>query len=227
MEHEEIGIKKIGKMQRDEYLRLLAKYTDIDEEKLFQYTKENPIRYIFEYPEALDLTEWQHEKLLGLRRWRQLFESVTELDSRDVIKGPQDIANLCSDLTNELKEHFIMIILNTKNEVVKKTTVSIGNLSSSVVHPREVFKEAIKYSAASVIFIHNHPSGNTVPSGTDIEITKRLVEAGNILGIRALDHIVVGKYGYTSMKQENLIDDKDCCFERLKSDEQYKGIRER
>lgn len=227
MEHERIGIKAIGEILKDEYLRLLAKYIGVEEEKLFQYTEGNPVRYIFEYPESLDLNDNQLDKLLELRRWRQLFDSLKELEGKDVIKGPGDVACLCADLNDEQREHFVMLLLNTKNEVIKKSTISIGSLNSSLVHPREVFKEAIKYSAASVILIHNHPSGSTSPSEQDINITNRLADGGKILGIRVLDHIIVGKNGYTSMKEQKLIDENSYCFEKPVKDGLYKEIRER
>ena len=84
-------------------------------------------------------------------------------------------------------------------------TVSIGNLNSSIVHPREVFAEAIKKSSASMILVHNHPSGDTKPSREDINITERLVEAGDIMGIKVLDHIIIGDGSYLSFKEENII----------------------
>ncbi|MDD4566247.1 MAG: DNA repair protein RadC [Eubacteriales bacterium] len=216
MELNEFGVTVIGNVVREEYIRLLAKHTGIEEEKLFKYAENNPIHHFMEYPESIDITSDQMEKLIDLRRWRQLFDSVNRFENKNVIRGPQDIMHYCSDLSNEQKEHFLLIILNTKNEIIKKITVSIGNLNSSIVHPREVFKEAIKYSAASVILVHNHPSGITKPSNTDIQVTKRLAEGGELLGIRVLDHIVIGKNGYTSMKEENLISDPGLCFEKAR-----------
>jgi len=101
------------------------------------------------------------------------------------------------------KEHFYIIILNSRNWSVAE--VSIGSLNASIVHPREVFAEAIKNNAASVIFVHNHPSGDPEPSEADLEITKRLVEAGKILEIEVIDHIIVAKDNFLSFKEKNLI----------------------
>ena len=107
-------------------------------------------------------------------------------------------------LKGKKKEHFYVLCLDTRNRVCNKLQVSMGNLDSSIVHPREVFKDAISSLAASVIFVHNHPSGDLEPSSEDVNLTKRLVEAGELLGIPVLDHIIVSDRGYTSMKSRNL-----------------------
>jgi DNA repair protein RadC len=100
------------------------------------------------------------------------------------------------------KERFLCLLLDSKNRVFRETVISEGSLTSSPVHPREVFRYAIKEAAASVIFIHNHPSGDPAPSGDDIEITKRLVETGKIIGIHVLDHIIIGDGKYLSVREE-------------------------
>ena len=99
----------------------------------------------------------------------------------------------------------MVFYLNARNEVLKKDVVSVGTLNASLVHPREVFYPAIKHSAARVILVHNHPSGNPTPSEDDIKLTKRLIYAGEILGIEILDHIVVSKNDFFSMKAKELI----------------------
>ena len=101
------------------------------------------------------------------------------------------------------KEHFYVICLNSRNQSIAE--VSVGSLNASIAHPREVFSEAIKNKSASVILAHNHPSGDPEPSEEDLEITKRLKEAGRILGIEVLDHIIVTKEGYLSFKEKGLI----------------------
>jgi len=108
-----------------------------------------------------------------------------------------------SKLKNYHKEHFYIIILNSRNWSVAE--VSIGSLDASIVHPREVFAEAIKNKAASVIFAHNHPSGDPEPSEGDLLTTKRLVEAGKILGIEVTDHIIITATGFFSFKEKNLL----------------------
>lgn len=101
------------------------------------------------------------------------------------------------------KEVFKVILLNTKNEILKDIDISIGSLNSSIVHPREVFKEAIRYSSNAIILMHNHPSGNPSPSQEDIKVTQRLNKCGDLLGIEILDHIVIGDGEYYSMKEND------------------------
>jgi len=109
-----------------------------------------------------------------------------------------------SRLRGKKKEHILAILLDTRNQLIKVSEISIGSLDTSVVHPREVFKEAISASAASVIFAHNHPSGDPEASEDDIELTKRLAQAGEIVGIDVLDHIIVCDKKYLSLKREGL-----------------------
>ncbi|KHF28037.1 hypothetical protein LR68_03097 [Anoxybacillus sp. BCO1] len=103
------------------------------------------------------------------------------------------------------QEHFVVLYLNTKNQVMHKKTVFIGSLNASIVHPREVYKEAIKRSAASIICIHNHPSGDPTPSREDIEVTRRLVECGRLVGIELLDHLIIGDKTYVSLKEKGYV----------------------
>lgn len=122
------------------------------------------------------------------------------------ITSPKDVFELLGeDMRYLKKEHFRVIMLNTKNVVMDIKDISIGNLNSSIVHPREVFCEAIKRSSFSIIICHNHPSGDPSPSQEDIDVTKRLYEAGKIIGIDLLDHIIIGDGCYISLKEKNLI----------------------
>jgi len=122
------------------------------------------------------------------------------------VKSPEEVASLFIEEMRYLKkEYFKALLLNTKNEIIKIENISIGNLNSSVVHPREVFCTAIKKSACSLIVVHNHPSGNPMPSQTDIDITRRLVDAGELLGIKVLDHLIIGDGTYVSMKEQMLL----------------------
>ena len=102
------------------------------------------------------------------------------------------------ELRYRKKEYFKVFYLNTKNEVTATEDASIGNLNSSIVHPREIFRNAVKKGAAAIIVVHNHPSGNPLPSQNDIDITKRLVEAGELIGIPVLDHLIIGDGSYIS-----------------------------
>lgn len=103
------------------------------------------------------------------------------------------------------KEHFCVLLLDTKNQVIREETVSVGSLNESVVHPREVFKPAIRESASAVIFVHNHPSGDPQPSAQDRRLTDRLCEAGRLVGIRVLDHMIVGRDTYFSFAERGLL----------------------
>ena len=125
---------------------------------------------------------------------------------RDVIKSSSDIADIFMErMRYHKKEHFISLMINAKGQIIEETEVSIGDLCSSTTHPREVFVDAVRRSAGSVIFVHNHPSGDPSPSDMDISTTKRLIEAGEILGIPVLDHIIIGDGCYISMKAAGMI----------------------
>jgi DNA repair protein RadC len=129
-----------------------------------------------------------------------------EPENKYKISSPGDVSTyLMEDMRYLKKEHFKTVLMDTKNQILDVVTVSIGNLNSSIVHPREVFVEAIKKSSASMILVHNHPSGDTKPSREDISITERLMEAGDIMGIKVLDHIIIGDGTYLSFKEENII----------------------
>ena len=122
------------------------------------------------------------------------------------IETPKDVFNLFkNELGDKKKEHFKLLSLNSRNKLISIDDISIGTLNASLAHPREIFLAAIKHSAASIILVHNHPSGDPTPSKDDIEITKRIVEAGKILGIEVLDHIIITKTKVFSFKDKRLI----------------------
>ena len=124
---------------------------------------------------------------------------------RPVISSPADVDRLLRGrIANLDRENFVAVLLNTKNEVIGAPLVSVGTLSSAIVHPREVFKPAIRASAASVVLAHNHPSGRAQASPEDREVTRTLVGAAEILGIEVLDHVIVGD-GYYSMKENGML----------------------
>ncbi|PLS15655.1 hypothetical protein CVD28_21825 [Bacillus sp. M6-12] len=138
----------------------------------------------------------------------ELGKRVSSLNSQDryVIRSPEDCANYCMDEMRFLsQEHFVCLYLNTKNQVLHKQTVFIGSLNASIVHPREVYKEAFRRSAASIICLHNHPSGDPTPSREDIEVTKRLAECGKIIGIDLLDHLIIGEKKFVSLKEKGYL----------------------
>ena len=124
---------------------------------------------------------------------------------RPVVSSPADVDRLLRGrIANLDRENFVAVLLNIKNEVIETPLISVGTLSSSLVHPREVFKPAIRASAASVILAHNHPSGKVEPSREDRKVTRRLADAAEILGIEVLDHVIVGD-GYFSMKEHGVL----------------------
>ena len=122
-----------------------------------------------------------------------------------VISRPAHALPSLSDIKDQRKEHFVCLYLNARNQVIHKEVVSIGSLCASIVHPREVFRAAVQHSAASVIMAHNHPSGDVSPSKDDIDLTRRLVDAGRIMGIDVLDHIVIAADDFVSFKERGLL----------------------
>ena len=124
----------------------------------------------------------------------------------EVIDGPADVARFAMPhFRHEQKEHFAVLLLNTKNHILAMQEISVGSLSASIVHPREVFRTAIRYAAAAIILMHNHPSGDPEPSRDDITLTQQMVKAGEIMGIPVLDHVVMGDGSFVSMKDRGLI----------------------
>ena len=119
------------------------------------------------------------------------------------ISTPQDVADLVMNEMRDLKKEILkVLILNTKNIVTGTIDASVGTLSSSIVHPRDIYRDAIRRSAASIILVHNHPSGDPTPSGDDINSTRRVKEAGKIIGIELLDHIIIGEGKFVSLKEK-------------------------
>jgi len=133
-------------------------------------------------------------------------EGYQDSGKRETVKTPEDVVALVrSRLKSKKKEYFLALLLDTRNQLIRVAEISVGSLDSSIVHPREVFKEAVSASAASVIFAHNHPSGDPEASEDDINLTKRLAEAGEIMGIDVLDHVIIGEQKYLSLKREGLL----------------------
>lgn len=128
-----------------------------------------------------------------------------EEGSRTRVQSPADIIPLVAYLNGKNQEHFVCISLNGAHEVIERRTITVGLLNHSLVHPREVFADAITDRAAAIVCVHNHPSGSLEPSQQDIAITRQLKEAGEILGIRLLDHLIVARSGYTSLREKGLL----------------------
>jgi len=162
----------------------------------------------------LDLTELKKlvdtdVKALKITAMFELFRRTNRLQKKGYkqkIKNAQDVYNQVSDELIPLKqEHFIALYLDTKNQIIKKQMVSKGTLNASLVHPREVFNPAVKASANSIILVHNHPSGDPSPSKEDETVTKNLVDAGELLGISVLDHVVIGDGEFISLREKGVM----------------------
>jgi DNA repair protein RadC len=158
------------------------------------------------------LARWLHVAGIGPARASALcaaFELGRRAAERPAsglaIRGPDDVLAHVRDLPRARREHFIVLLLNARHEMQRRETVSIGSLNASIVHPREVFLPAILHSAASVVLVHNHPSGDPEPSEEDLSITRRLVEVGDLVGIGVLDHVVVASRGLVSFRARQLL----------------------
>lgn len=159
--------------------------------------------------EKITLEDLLKIKGLGSAKSAQII-AVIELVKRLSIDMPEilsaeDVWKLCADIRESKKEHFVAFYLDTQNRLIERQIISIGTLNASLVHPREVFEPAVALHTASIIVAHNHPSGDTEPSHEDREVTKRLTEAGKILGIDLADHVIVTKSAYLSFQQKNLL----------------------
>jgi len=160
------------------------------------------------------LEELQQFKGIGLAKAVQI-KAALELgkriatfisDDRAVATSPAQVVQLfMEELRYQKKEYFMLLLLDTKNRVISREQVSVGSLNASIVHPREIFSIPVKKSASSLILVHNHPSGDPSPSKEDQEVSKRLVEAGKLLGIEVKDHLIVGDGCYFSFKEKGLI----------------------
>lgn len=138
----------------------------------------------------------------------ELGKRLSKLDKFQSINftDPDTVANyLFEYFRDSYKEEFCVLLLDTKNRVIGTKTISIGTINQSLVHPREVFREAIMKNSNSIILSHNHPSGEPKPSKEDILITERLIEAGRYIGIKILDHLIIGDHKYISLKEKNLV----------------------
>ena len=157
-------------------------------------------------------TDDKQTRSIRMKVIRPVWETLTihevasgYIGRRTPFTSSTEVYALFNFLKHETKEHFLALHLDSKNRIICLDKVSSGSLNASIVHPREVFKTALLSSAAAVLFIHNHPSGNPDPSREDIELTTRLKQAGELLGIRVLDHIIIGEDRYVSLADRGLI----------------------
>lgn len=149
-------------------------------------------------------------KGLGKAKAMQILAALELGDRRhnkplEVVISPEKVFQLCSDIRDSKKEHFVVFYLSTRNAVIAKEVVSVGTLNESLVHPREIFEPALLHGAARVLLAHNHPSGDPEPSRDDIEVTSRIKEAGRLLGIGLVDHIILTKGRFLSFKDRGVL----------------------
>lgn len=163
---------------------------------------------------AASVEELTKVKGIGLAKAAQIKAVFALADRQDgnpnlidmpQMKTPEEVfSQVKGKLQDKKKEYFLALLLDTRSRLIRSSEISVGSLDSSIVHPREVFKEALSASAASVIFVHNHPSGDPQPSEDDIELTKRLAQAGEVMGVEVLDHVIIGNKKFLSLKREGL-----------------------
>lgn len=159
------------------------------------------------YEDLLKIKGIDSAKATTLLAAFELSRRALEVDDSNlpIISTPKDVVVQLTELRQNKREHFVALYLNARNQLVHKETISMGTLNANLVHPREVFEPALRYSAASIMIAHNHPSGDPKPSEDDSEITKRLAEAGKMMGVEVLDHVIVTKNNYFSFKDEKLL----------------------
>ena len=190
---EQYGTKSVNEFE------LISLLTGLNVEVLSEF---KTLKRLREQYQTIQCTDTQITKL------KSLFEISHRLENEHLdfkkISSPSDIAEHFKEMKHLQVEEFRIVMLNTKNQIIKTSTISVGTLNASLVHPREVFKGAILNSANGIILLHNHPSGDSTPSREDIVLTERLVEVGKVMGIQVLDHIILANSFY-SFKEQGLI----------------------
>lgn len=166
------------------------------------------------YPSVQEMLEVTEEELLSIKgigkvKAKQIISSLmlarmnlSVAQERFTIRSPNDAYEYLRDMEHLTQEHFVVLGLNTKNQILFRQTVFIGSLNACIVHPSPIFQLLIKRNCASAIVAHNHPSGNPSPSQEDIQVTKRLMEAGEVMGVEILDHLILGTDTYISLKEK-------------------------
>lgn len=192
--------------KQEEFLRLLCEFTNISEERINNYLENNSVKSIIEHPESLNITNSQLSKVKELVKLSKLYKRLSKFREYE-FKDTKDMADyLDSKYSSKYdKEQFIVAYLDKGNKLLGCESISTGTLDSSIVHPRDVFKKALKYNSHRLVLSHNHPSGNPEPSKPDLTVTERLGKVAKIFDMEILDHIIVGRNKYYSFKEENII----------------------
>ena len=178
---------------------------DIASQILTKYSKKRLLQMT--YDDLLKIKGIDSAKATTLLAAFELSKRALEVDNSNlpIISTPKDVVAQLTELRHNKRENFVALYLNARNQLLHKETISIGTLNTNLVHPREVFEPALKYSAANIMVAHNHPSGDSKPSEDDLEITKRLINAGKTMGVEVLDHVIVANNSHFSFKEEKLL----------------------
>jgi DNA repair protein RadC len=206
-------IAKGSKNLKDEELLAILLGTGIEGKNVIEVAKQILKKYSkkrllkMQYEDLAKIKGIGPAKACTILAAQELIKRAMEVqeETLPIIQSVKDVMAQAVYLRDKTREHFMVIYLNARNEMVFKKPMFIGTLNANLVHPREIFNEALKQNAASVILVHNHPSGDAEPSEDDLEITKRITEAGKIMGIDVLDHIIITKNKIFSFKEKKLI----------------------
>ena len=203
-------LKRIGvQALKDEELLCILLRTGYAGKNVFTLSKEilkkfpNGKLFLLSYQELSKIKGIGPAKAAELCCSTELAKRYLGADPFPSITKPSDVLSVLQDIANRKKEVFVVLYLNGRNKIVHKEEISVGTLNASLVHPREVFEPALRHSVASIILAHNHPSGETEPSPEDFVITKQLCDAGKLMGIEVLDHIIIASNRYYSFKENN------------------------
>jgi len=191
------------KQDEKRFIELFSKLTGISKTKVQNYLKEYSINSIFEHPTSLTLNQKQLEKIKSINEMNNLYSNLYQHKQIYKVTDPQVIGEYFKNKFNNImdREYLAVAFLDTKNQIIEAKTIFTGTLNTSLVHPRDIMKEALMLDSNSIIITHNHPSGDPTPSQEDRNITFRLVEAGEALGIKVLDHVITGRDRYYSFKE--------------------------
>ena len=212
MPREKLIEKGVASLRDSELMAILLR-TGVAGKNVMQVSREILKKFPTKNLLALDFENLSKIKGIGpgkaclLLAAFELTKRALEVEDNNLptINSAKDAVAQLQELRTVKKEHFVVLYLNARNQLIHKETVSIGTLNASLIHPREVFKPAIDNLAASIIIAHNHPSGSAEPSEDDLEITKRLKDAGKILGIEIVDHVIITKNNLVSFKEKGLL----------------------
>ncbi len=178
---------------------------EVAKQILSRYSKKRLLK--LSYDDLLKIKGINSAKVCTILAATELVKRALEKgeETLPIIRSTKDVIAQAVYMRDKTREHLMAIYLNARNEMIFKKPMFIGTLNANLVHPREIFQEALKQNAASVILVHNHPSGDAEPSQDDLEITKRILEAGKIMGIDILDHVIITKNKVFSFKERGLI----------------------